>query len=84
MGNKIEIYNNGVIHREGDKMELIVLHERTADLSNCTNRMEVYKRPAGARMTKATLLTHISANVKYDHDFLRNLYTDAIINSEQE
>jgi len=83
MANKIEIYNNGVIHREGDKMELIVLHERTADLSNCTHRMEVYKRPAGARMTKAKLLTHISADVKYDHDYLRNLYTDAIINEEE-
>jgi len=84
MTNKIEIYQNGVIHRAGDKLELIVLHERTADLSNFTNRMEVYKRPAGARMSEATLLTHISASVKHDHDFLRKLYTDAVITQEQE
>ena len=76
--DKIEVYQNGVIHRAGDKEELYICHERKKDdVRNTTNRMEVWLRPAGsAGVHNAKLVTHISCHQKYNNEYLRTLYTD--------
>jgi len=84
--DEIKMYSNGVISRLVDKNELYICHERKKDdVRNTTDRMEVWLRPAGsAGVHNAKLVTHISCHDKYNIEYLRELYTDLIINEEKQ
>ena len=77
MSNEIKIYNNGVIHRQGDPMQIRVIPERKSDGAT-TNQHEVWLE-SRKNPTDKQLLFKFASNLINDHNFLRHIYGGAVI-----
>jgi hypothetical protein len=87
MNNKIELYQDGSIHRSGDKYELVITHEVIpTETSPRRQRLGVYlkeRKPNPFNLqggTGCNRVTDIDCKYTHDHDYLRELYTELVIN----
>ena len=89
MTRKIQIFADGTIHRAGDKHDLFITQEVIpTETSPKRERLGVYLRERVSNFfnlqggTGGNRVTHISCACKNDAEFLRNLYTDLVIERE--
>lgn len=77
MSNEIKIYNNGVVHRDGDPMQIRVIPERKPDGAT-TNQHEIWVE-SRKDPTDKQLVCKVASNLINDHNFLTHIYGGAVI-----